>query len=58
MSVAFQLVPLAAAISLVYSASRYEDPRTIGRCAVQIFLQIVIGLGIFLAGLFVLSWRL
>lgn len=58
MTAALHLVPLAAAISLVYGASRYEDAGTVLRCALQVFLQLVIGLGILLVGLFVLSWRL
>ena len=52
------LFPLAAAISLVYGASRYEDTAVVLRCAAQVFLQILLGLGILLIGLFVLSHRL
>ena len=58
MTMTLHLLPIAAAISLVYGATRYEESRTILQCAFQVFLQIVIGLGIFLIGLFVLSWRL
>ena len=52
------LLPMAGAISLVYGASRYEETATVLRCALQVFLQIVIGLGVLLLGLFVLSHRL
>ena len=52
------LLPIAAAISLCYGASRYERTATVLQCAGQVFLQILIGLGIILIGLFVLAWRL
>ena len=58
MTAVVHLVPMAAAISLCYAASRYEHGPTIGQCALQVFLQILIGLGVILTGLFVLSWRL
>ena len=58
MTAVLHLLPMAAAISLCYGASRYERPRTVLQCAVQVFLQILIGLGIILTGLYVLSWRL
>ena len=51
-------VPIAAAIALCYGASRYERPAAVFTCAGQVFLQIVIGLGVLLLGLFVLSYRL
>ncbi|MEX0704570.1 MAG: hypothetical protein WD069_20895 [Planctomycetales bacterium] len=50
MNVTWQLVPLAAVISLVYSASRYESSERILRRAGRLFLTI---LG-FMAAVFVL----
>lgn len=49
-NVTWQLIPLAAVISLVYSASRYELPERILRRAARLFLTI---LG-FMAAVFVL----
>jgi hypothetical protein len=50
--VSFYLLPLAAVISLVYSASRYELPEKILSRALKLFLQIV---G-FMAAVFVVLW--
>jgi hypothetical protein len=50
--VSFYLLPLAAVISLVYSASRYELPDKILSRALKLFLQIV---G-FMAAVFVVLW--
>ena len=58
MTAVLHLIPMAAAISLCYGATRYEDPKTIFQCSLQVFLQILIGLGVILTGLFVLSYRL
>jgi len=52
------MLPLAAVISLVYSASRYELPERILRRAGRLFLQIVIFMGIVLGLLLALSFRL
>lgn len=48
------VLPLAGAISLVYSASRYELTERILRRAVRLFLTIT---G-FMAGVFVILWLL
>jgi hypothetical protein len=48
------VLPLAGAISLVYSASRYELPERILRRAARLFLTIT---G-FMAGVFVILWLL
>lgn len=49
------LLPLAAAISLVYSATRYEStPRIISR-ALRLFLQVLFFMGVILAVLLALS---
>lgn len=52
LQVSFYLLPLAAVISLVYSASRYEIPEKILTRALKLFLQIV---G-FMAAVFVVLW--
>lgn len=53
-NVTWYMVPLALAISLVYSASRYELPEYILSRALRLFLQI---LG-FMGGAFVILWIL
>jgi len=52
------LLPLAALISLVYSASRYELTDRILRRAVRLFLTIMVCLGAAFVVLNVLSDRL
>lgn len=52
------LIPLAMAISLVYSASRYELPERILRRAVRLFLQIIVCMGIVFGVLYLLSFNL
>ncbi len=54
-NVLWYLLPLAIAISLVYSASRFELPDRIMRRAVRLFFQIVLFMGTVFAILFVLS---
>ncbi|MCX7422231.1 MAG: hypothetical protein NT013_22175 [Planctomycetia bacterium] len=54
-NVLWYLLPLAIAISLVYSASRFELPDRVIRRAVRLFLQIVLFMGTVFAILFVLS---
>ncbi len=49
------LLPLTLAISLVYSASRYEAPSRILRRAFQLFVQITLFLGVVFVLLLVLS---
>lgn len=53
-NVTWHMVPLALAISLVYSASRYELPEYILVRALRLFLQI---LG-FMGGAFLVLWVL
>ncbi|MBM3969713.1 MAG: hypothetical protein FJ302_07610 [Planctomycetes bacterium] len=54
-NVLWYLLPLALAISLVYSASRFELPERIVHRATRLFLQIVLFMGTIFAILFVLS---
>lgn len=56
--VTWYLFPLAAVISLVYSASRYELPQKILMRAMYLFAQIIIFMGIVLAVLYGFSFRL
>lgn len=49
------LFPLSAAISLVYSASRFEMSERITHRAVRLFLQITLFMGAVFAILFALS---
>lgn len=49
------MLPLAAVISLVYSASRYEVPERILRRAGRLFVQIIVFMGIVLGLLMALS---
>jgi hypothetical protein len=54
-NVLWYLLPLAIAISLVYSASRFERRERILHRAVRLFLQIVFFMGTIFVVLFVLS---
>ncbi len=54
-NVLWYLLPLAIAISLVYSASRFEMPDRILHRAIRLFFQIVLFMGTVFAILFVLS---
>ncbi len=58
MNYMFYLLPLSAAISLVYSATRYEHPRRIVSNAVSLFVKIMVFMLVSLLILFVLSWGL
>ena len=58
MNVTWYLFPLAAVISLVYSASRYELPDAILKRAGRLFVTILVFMLIVLAVLVVLSWNL
>ena len=58
MNITWYLLPLAAVISLVYSASRYEMPARILRRSFRLFVQIVIFMMIVLAILFALDYPL
>lgn len=53
-NITWYLLPLAAVISLVYSASRYELPERIFRRAGRLFLQIILIMG----AVFVVLWGL
>ncbi|MFO1093849.1 MAG: hypothetical protein U0992_11135 [Planctomycetaceae bacterium] len=52
------LFPLAAAISLVYSATRYESTSKIINRAIRLFLQVLFFMGVILGVLLALSFRL
>jgi hypothetical protein len=52
------LLPLAAAISLVYSATRYESTSRIINRSVRLFLQVLFFMGVILGVLLALSFRL
>lgn len=57
-NVTWYMVPLAMAISLVYSASRYELPEYILQRAFRLFLQIVGFMCVAFAILWVLTYGL
>lgn len=52
------LLPLTAAISLVYSATRNEAPGRILSRALRLFLQVLFFMGIILGVLLALSFKL
>ena len=52
------LFPLAAVISLVYNASRYELPERILRRSLRLFITIVVFMSVVLAVLMFLSFKL
>jgi len=56
LNVSWYLLPLAAVISFVYSASRYELPDRIIRKAVRLFFTIVGCMAALFAALWVLSY--
>ena len=49
------LLPLAAVVSLVWTATRYESTPTILRKSVRLFLQILFFMALILFGLYLLS---
>jgi hypothetical protein len=57
-NVSWYVLPLAAAISLVYSASRYELPERILRRAARLFVTIVGCMAALFVVLYVLSYGL
>ena len=57
-NVTWHLIPLALVISLVYRASRYEDPERVLRSAARLFVTILLGMGAAFSLLFVLSFGL
>jgi uncharacterized membrane protein YidH (DUF202 family) len=58
MSVTWYLLPLAAVISLVYSATRYESQGRILRRGGTLFVQILFFMAVILGVLAALSYRL
>ncbi|REJ95496.1 MAG: hypothetical protein DWQ34_01405 [Planctomycetota bacterium] len=58
LGVTWYLFPLAAVISLVYSATRYEAPARILSRAGKLFLQILFFMAVILGVLMLLSFRL
>ncbi|MFV0445824.1 MAG: hypothetical protein ACK5Q5_19780 [Planctomycetaceae bacterium] len=58
MNYMFYLFPVTAAISLVYSATRYEYPPRIISNALRLFVKIVLFMGAAMAILAALSWNL
>lgn len=57
-NVTWFLLPLAAVISLVYSASRYELPERILRRAARLFVTILLFMGAVFIVLLLLSFHL
>lgn len=57
-NITWYLLPLAIAVSLVYSASRFELPEAILRRAARLFIIIMVSMGIIFAVLQALSWNL
>lgn len=57
-NILWHLLPLAVGISLVYSASRYEERESILRRAVRLFFQITIFMTLVFSVLWALSFRL
>ena len=58
MNVTWHLVPMSLIISLVYRASRYEDPERILRSSARLFITILLAMGAIFSLLFVLSFGL
>jgi len=56
--VLYYMFPITAAVSLVYSASRYEEPQAIIRKSIRLFLQITVFLVGILLLLYVLTVKL
>jgi hypothetical protein len=58
METTWYLLPLAASISLVYSASRYELRARIIQRAIRLFITMIVFLVLVYAVLYLLSFRL
>jgi hypothetical protein len=58
MHVAWYLLPLAVAVSLVYSATRFESPPQILRRSARLFLTILVSMAAVFVVLFLLSRNL
>lgn len=57
-NVTWHLIPMALVISLVYRASRYENPERILRSAARLFVTILLVMGAIFSLLLVLSFGL
>ena len=58
MNISLYLLPLAAAVSLVWQASRYESPEVILKRSGRLFVQILVFMAIILGVLLALSYNL
>jgi hypothetical protein len=58
MHVAWYLLPLAVAVSLVYSATRFEYPPQILRRSARLLVTILVSMAAVFAVLCLLSWNL
>lgn len=58
MNITWYLLPLAAAVSLVWTTSRYESPEVILKRSVRLFVQILLFMALILGVLFALSYNL
>lgn len=58
MNVTWFLLPMAAAVSLVWNASRYESTELILKRSLRMFIQIVVFMAIILGVLALLSYKL
>jgi hypothetical protein len=58
LNITWYLLPLAAVISLVYSASRYEQPQRILNRAGRLFLHVLLFMVAVFVVLLLLSWGL
>lgn len=58
MNITWFLLPMAAAVSLVWTTSRYESVPVILRRALRLFIQILLFMGLILVVLFALSHNL
>ena len=58
MHVAWYLLPLAVAVSLVYSATRFEYPPQILRRSARLLVTILVSMAVVFAVLCLLSWNL
>ncbi|WP_437186105.1 hypothetical protein SH668x_003242 [Planctomicrobium sp. SH668] len=58
MNITWFLFPMAAAISLVWNASRYESTEVIVQRSVRMFIQIVVVMLIILLALVGLSYKI
>lgn len=57
-NILWYILPIAVGVSLVYSASRYEETESILRRATKLFFQITIFMFVVFCVLWILSFRL